>query len=228
MDVEHTLIWTKVPILPLPTLIPVSISSRLSPELQSSVTKRLELDGLWGFTGSRDPPPSPLLLPQSLGALSDWGVTMDKIIVSPKGTPEEDEAVRLAGGEVHQFVAARWNETEWETAWFVNPPVSWRLTLRGTLNATPSRDCRVSKDLLTYTFFRRGSRILGRQLLDNRSMIHRRSQLELLPSCMIIDSLAVSVIRIAGRPTSRCPSTPSWPRGLNVGGMHSSYRGQLR
>jgi hypothetical protein len=39
-------------------------------------------------------------------------------------TEEEEAAVRKAGLEVHRFVIATWEEREWETAWFVNPPVS--------------------------------------------------------------------------------------------------------
>lgn len=50
---------------------------------------------------------------------------MDKLIYSPKGTDEEEELVRLAGQEINNFICKRWNEKEWETAWFVNPPVSW-------------------------------------------------------------------------------------------------------
>ena len=48
---------------------------------------------------------------------------MDKLILSPKGTPEEDELVRQAGSEIETFVKRRWCERDWETAWFVNPPV---------------------------------------------------------------------------------------------------------
>ena len=43
---------------------------------------------------------------------------------TPRGTEEEEVAVREAGLEVHKFVIATWREREWETAWFVNPPVS--------------------------------------------------------------------------------------------------------
>jgi hypothetical protein len=50
-------------------------------------------------------------------------VTIDKLIRSPKGTPEEDETVREAGREVDQFVRNRWIENEWDTAWFMNPVV---------------------------------------------------------------------------------------------------------
>lgn len=50
---------------------------------------------------------------------------MENMIVSPKGTEEEEELVRRAGAEVDRFVRRRWNEEEWETAWFVNPPVSF-------------------------------------------------------------------------------------------------------
>jgi len=111
-----------MPILPPPSLIPPRMAQTLSPELQENVTKRLAQDGLWGFTGSLEPPPPPSLLPQSLGALCEWGVTMEKLVRSPRSTAEEEEAVRLAGAEVQTFVMRRWDEKEWETCWFVNPP----------------------------------------------------------------------------------------------------------
>ncbi|KAJ7723321.1 hypothetical protein B0H14DRAFT_3005801 [Mycena olivaceomarginata] len=108
-EVEHTLVWTRVPIFH-PSLVPESIRARV------------ELDGLWGFTGNDSPPPSPSTLPACLPALAEWGFTLDKMIKSEKGTAEEDELVRLAGLPVHNFVKNRWKEGEWETAWFVNPP----------------------------------------------------------------------------------------------------------
>lgn len=124
LDVEHALIWTKLPILPPPTLVPPQISATLSEETLNKVTARLQQDGIWGFTGSNEPPPSPSLLPQSLGALSEWGVTLDKLIISPRGSAEEEVAIRMVGNEVAKFIKNRWKEDEWETAWFVNPPVS--------------------------------------------------------------------------------------------------------
>ncbi|KIY46678.1 hypothetical protein FISHEDRAFT_46868 [Fistulina hepatica ATCC 64428] len=108
-EVEHTLIWTRLPIFQ-PSLIPESIQ------------ERVERDGLWGFTGSNEPPPSPSTLPAILPVLSEWGVTMDSLVRSPPGTQEEDQLVKAAGKEVHDFVRNRWIEEEWETAWFVNPP----------------------------------------------------------------------------------------------------------
>lgn len=57
-------------------------------------------------------------------ALSDWGATVEKMISSPRGTDEEEEAVRHAGRECEKFIKERWTEREWETAWFVNPAVS--------------------------------------------------------------------------------------------------------
>ena len=89
-------------------------------------------DGLWGFTGypPDSPPPSPSLLPTCLPALSDWCVTEASLIRTPCGTEEEETAVREAGLEVHKFVIATWKEREWETAWFVNPPVSTFKTIQ--------------------------------------------------------------------------------------------------
>ncbi|KAJ3009665.1 hypothetical protein NUW54_g2711 [Trametes sanguinea] len=111
-EVEHSLIWSRVPILP-PDLPPPS---------ESKLSARLHQDGLWGFTGSESPPPSPSTLPESLGALSEWGITMDKLIRSPRGTDEEEREIRKYGEEIENFIKRRWNEREWETAWFVNPP----------------------------------------------------------------------------------------------------------
>ncbi|KAI0631935.1 hypothetical protein C8Q77DRAFT_1122797 [Trametes polyzona] len=111
-EVEHSLIWSRVPFLP-PDLPPPS---------ESRITARLYQDGLWGFTGSESPPPSPSTLPECLPALAEWGVTMDKLVRSPRGTEEEEREVRKYGAELETFVKRRWNEREWETAWFVNPP----------------------------------------------------------------------------------------------------------
>lgn len=111
-EIEHVLIWTPLPI--------INFSA-----VPSQITARLHQDGLWGFTGSSLPPPSPSTLPNCLPALADWGVTIEKLIRSPQGTKEEDEMVRLAGEEVDIFVRNNWIESEWETAWFVNPPVGY-------------------------------------------------------------------------------------------------------
>ncbi|XP_006462535.1 hypothetical protein AGABI2DRAFT_193662 [Agaricus bisporus var. bisporus H97] len=109
-EVEHTLIWTRIPIFH-PSLI--------SPLIKS----RIDQDGLWGFTGNTSPPPSPSsTLPSCLPALSDWNITLENMVVSEKPSEEEEILVRRAGGEVHEFVRRRWDEIEWETAWFVNPP----------------------------------------------------------------------------------------------------------
>jgi len=107
-EVEHTLVWTRLPIFHK-DIIPDCIAARINQ------------DGLCGFTGNISPPPSPSILPSYLPALADWGVTMDKLIRSKKGTEEEEELVRRAGKDVHGFVKKRWLESEWETAWFVNP-----------------------------------------------------------------------------------------------------------
>jgi hypothetical protein len=88
-----------------------------------SIAARIHQDGIWGFTGSLTPPPPPSVLPQSLGALSEWGITMDKLIISPTPTEEEAKHIAHVSHEVHTYVKNRWKESEWETAWFVNPPV---------------------------------------------------------------------------------------------------------
>lgn len=109
-EIEHTLIWTRLPIFH-PALV------------ADSITTRVEQDGLWGFTGNSSPPPSPSTLPLCLPALAEWDVTIESLVRSEKGTVEEGATVRRAGDEVHNFVKKRWVEEEWETAWFVNPPV---------------------------------------------------------------------------------------------------------
>lgn len=109
-EIEHSLIWTRVPIIPT--------------DLPPSIAPRVLQDGLWGFTGSLEPPPSPSTLPECLPALAEWGVTLDKLIRTPRGTEEEEELVKKAGIEIETFVKRRWVEREWETAWFVNPPAS--------------------------------------------------------------------------------------------------------
>jgi hypothetical protein len=101
----------------------------LPPDLPPIIKPRLLQDGLWGFTGytANSPPPSPSKLPACLPTLSDWGITEASLIRSPRKTTEEEVAVQQAGLEVHKFIIATWKEREWETAWFVNPPVSNRL-----------------------------------------------------------------------------------------------------
>ena len=113
-EIEHSLIWTRLPIFP-PSLPPPS---------ESPLSARLHQDGLWGFTGSDSPPPSPSLLPECLPSLADWGITMDKLVRSPRGSDEEEQQVKEYGLEIETFIKRRWIESEWETAWFVNPPVS--------------------------------------------------------------------------------------------------------
>ncbi len=49
---------------------------------------------------------------------------MDKLVRSQRGTDEEERQVREHGREIETFIKRRWIESEWETAWFVNPPVS--------------------------------------------------------------------------------------------------------
>jgi len=48
-------------------------------------------------------------------------MTIDTLMGWEKGTEEEDEMVRKAGDEVNKFVRCRWKESDWESAWFVNP-----------------------------------------------------------------------------------------------------------
>ncbi|KAG1868871.1 hypothetical protein C8R48DRAFT_598145 [Suillus tomentosus] len=109
IEIEHTLIWSRVPIFH-PDLIPAEVDTRI------------QQDGLCGFTGTDELPPSPSTLPECLPALAEWGITMEKLVRSPRGNPEIEDMVRNAGREIDGFVKRRWVEREWETAWFVNPP----------------------------------------------------------------------------------------------------------
>ena len=112
-DVEHTLVWTKMPIYHLDLIA-------------DSVKTRIYQDGLWGFTGSGsdDLPPRPSNLPFYVSKLARWGETMDTMVKSDPPTEKEAILIKKAGSEVQRYVKNRWVETEWETAWFVNPPVS--------------------------------------------------------------------------------------------------------
>lgn len=110
LEIEHSLIWSRLPIFH-PTLIPPAIDARV------------QQDGLCGFTGSTDITETLPSLESYLPALADWGVTMDKLVRSPRASEAEETMVKSAGKEVHEFVKRRWNEDQWETAWFVNPPV---------------------------------------------------------------------------------------------------------
>jgi hypothetical protein len=107
-DVEHWLIWTTLPIFP---------------PIPSAIATRVAQDGLWGFTGSASPPPSPSTLPTCLPSLAEWGVTLDSMVISPPANAEEQEMLADAAREIDTFVRRTWVEEEWETAWFVNPPV---------------------------------------------------------------------------------------------------------
>lgn len=141
-EIEHTLIWTKVPIYH-------------SDLVEDSVKPRIDQDGLWGFTGNDDPPPSPSNLQSCLPSLSEWGITEDKMIKSEPPTPAQAVLIEKAGKEVHRYVKNRWLESEWETAWFVNPPVSYHLIFfrrSFQLLSTTSRDYKVYPDWRIFTF----------------------------------------------------------------------------
>lgn len=95
-SVKHFVFWTRVPIIH-----PAIVSPK--------IWKRIEKDGLWGFTGS------------------------DRIAEPRKLPGEEDseeilQLVRDAHKESHKFVLDKWPEDVWEVAWFVNPPVSLVIT----------------------------------------------------------------------------------------------------
>lgn len=107
--VEHTLVWSRVPIFH-PALVP------------SSIEARIQQNGLCGFTGSNTSAEQLPSLESCLPTLAEWGITIESIRI-PRGSEEDEEMVRNAGKEVSAFVKRRWQENKWETAWFVNPPV---------------------------------------------------------------------------------------------------------
>jgi hypothetical protein len=51
------------------------------------------------------------------------------MVVSPSPTKEEAFLIERAGKEVPWYVKNRWPESDWETAWVVNPLVSDDLVL---------------------------------------------------------------------------------------------------
>ncbi|KAK2465383.1 hypothetical protein APHAL10511_002737 [Amanita phalloides] len=108
-EVEHSLIWSRVPFF----------HSDVVPE---RIRERVAFYGLWGFTGIVEPPLPPSDLPFCMEALSEWGLTLDKLKIPPKCTSEEEILLEELGKEVNLFIKRKWSEEEWETAWFVNPP----------------------------------------------------------------------------------------------------------
>ena len=112
LEIEHSLVWSRVPIFHA-ALIPPAVNSRV------------QQDGLCGFTGSTDSTESFPSLESCLPALADWGVTMDELVRSVTISDAENAMVEDAGREVREFVKRRWKENQWETAWFVNPPVGF-------------------------------------------------------------------------------------------------------
>ncbi|EJD52295.1 hypothetical protein AURDEDRAFT_111680 [Auricularia subglabra TFB-10046 SS5] len=99
-EIEHSLVWSRVPITD-PALIPAHLRARI------------DVCGLWGFTGGAD---ADLLADQSY--LADGA----RFTGTGDEAAEVRAAIAAAGAPVAAFVRARWPEDAWETAWFVNPP----------------------------------------------------------------------------------------------------------
>jgi hypothetical protein len=91
LDVRHFVFWTRVPIIH-PEIVP------------HKIWEKIEVDGLWGFTGSDSKP--------SIGPVN-----------TSEDMKELESLVEKARFQTNEFVKANWKEDEWETAWFVNPPV---------------------------------------------------------------------------------------------------------
>ena len=128
-----------------------------------SIQARIDQDGLCGFTGNDLPPPSPSNLPSCLPALAEWGITKETMIVSEPATEEQKLLIDRAGKEVHRFIKNRWKESDWETAWFVNPPVSacfLRIVCIRLKSFLYNRDCKVSQAWLIFTSLLATNRVL--------------------------------------------------------------------
>jgi hypothetical protein len=115
-DVEHSLVWSKLPVL----------HSALT---HLSIAWRVSQDGLWGFTSAQPPEhPSPSALGSALhSVLIEWGVVPEQVkSISglPPPTEVEEFHLDIARSEVNAFICKHW--VGWETCWFVNPPVSNR------------------------------------------------------------------------------------------------------
>jgi len=82
------------------------------------------------------------------------------MILSPPMTAAEEQLVSRAGHEVHEFVKKRWIESEWETAWFVNPPVCFHLLSNPTIEELTAvhRDSRAFRAWRMFMFLPKRSR----------------------------------------------------------------------
>jgi hypothetical protein len=111
IDVEHSLVWTKLPLI--------------HPDItDEKILPRIRQDGLAGFTGTNAPVPPREALALSLPALAHWGIiTLGSVVRSPPPDRTEEAQLRQASAEIDAFVRARWPDDTWETAWFVNPLV---------------------------------------------------------------------------------------------------------
>ena len=98
-----------------------------------------------------EPPPPPSTLPDCIDALSEWGVTLDKLKIPPTCNSEEEALIQEVGRELDIFIVERWPEDDWETTWFVNPPVRiFSDTL--LIPLTSYRDCKVYLTCRMFTF----------------------------------------------------------------------------
>lgn len=81
--------------------------------IDPSIRSRVEVDGLYGFTGQED------------------------------GRLEKDDLeailLRKSGSQVQAFVLNKWPEPIWECAWFVNPPVSLSPLAHSLFNGSEKR-----------------------------------------------------------------------------------------
>lgn len=107
------------------------------------------------------PPEVPEDIASCLGALSEWGVTPETLIRSSPPTAEEVNLLQKAATPVHEYVKSLWVEDEWETAWFVNPPVRSpsRFSPISRLTAALFSDCKVFQAWHIFTFSRNGNEL---------------------------------------------------------------------
>ena len=71
--------------------------------------ERIDKLGLWGFSGTEG----------CEGATLPEGITPP-----PPPTQEEADVIGGACQQIEKCVRSRWPEAQWESAWFMNPPVS--------------------------------------------------------------------------------------------------------
>jgi hypothetical protein len=122
-EIEHTLIWTRLPILHA-SLFPFRLYAYLVEE------------GISGFTGLISPAPESNVLPD-LPSLAEWNLTESDLKLGSLNlnlSEEEERAIHRFKDDIGRFVKRRWTEDEWETGWWITPLVRLSLAILFTLH----------------------------------------------------------------------------------------------